>query len=134
MSRLTFSKKPLSDSLNGYVPPLHGIDALQIAAPKHNVRNARAVPMLRCKYIDNISLKNKESAVRGWAAPIATEHNNQLLFFQKKFPLTSSRPMHIPCTSHKGIQTPYTKCQPSSNLTQLGNSIKGKDIQRLMSQ
>ena len=42
--------------------------------------------------------------------------------------------MHIPRTSHKGIQTPYTMCQRSSNLVALGNSIKGKDIQRLMSQ
>ena len=45
-------KKPLSGSLNGYVPPLHGIDALQTTAPKHNVRNARAVPML-CANITN---------------------------------------------------------------------------------
>ena len=27
-------------------PPLQGIDVLQNAAPKHNVRNARALPML----------------------------------------------------------------------------------------
>ena len=66
-----------------------------------------------------------ESAVRGWAAPIAADQQQPTLCFRKKIPLTSSRPMHIPCTSHKGIQTPYTKCQPSSNLTQLGNSIKG---------
>ncbi len=52
VGKLEKTKKPLSGSLNGYVPPLHGIDALQIAAPKHNVRNAQAVPMLRCKYID----------------------------------------------------------------------------------
>ena len=44
-------KKPLSGSLNGYVPPLHGIDALQIADPKHNARNARAVPMLYANII-----------------------------------------------------------------------------------
>jgi len=66
-----------------------------------------------------------ELAFLDGAAPIAADNRSQLYVFGKRFPLTGSRPMHIPCTSHKGIQTPYTMCQRSSNLAALGNSIKG---------
>ena len=52
-----YETEELSVKTNYKKPPLQGIDVLPKAAPKHNVRNARALPMLNANVVNFFRIK-----------------------------------------------------------------------------